>query len=171
MEIILWCCLAGLLGLAGGAFIAFKLVRRQDRLNLNSAQNRAAEILAQAAQGAENVRKEAELKAKDEVFQKREEFNREVDHAKGELRDQERRLEKREDSIEQKHQLQLKKERLLQHNEKKVHERKEALEAKIRSLCRCSGRSRLSRWMSARTSPETSVPAEPRTKCNSSSTR
>jgi ribonuclease Y len=132
VEIILWSCLAGLLGLAGGAFIAFKLVRRQDRLNLNSAQNRAAEIFAQASQGAENVRKEAELKAKDEVFQRREEFNREIEHAKGEIRDQERRLEKREDSIEQKHQLQLKKERLLQHNEKKLHERKEALEAKLK---------------------------------------
>jgi ribonuclease Y len=134
VEIILWSCISGLLCLGGGAFTAFKLVRRQDRLNLNSAQNRAAEILAQAAQGAENVRKEAELKAKDEIYQKREEFNREVDQSKAELREHERRLEKREDGLEQKHQLQLKKERLLQHSEKKLHERKEVLEAKQKEL-------------------------------------
>jgi ribonucrease Y len=134
VDIILWGCLAGLLGLAGGAFVSFKLTRRQDRLNLNSSQNRAAEILAQAAKESANLRKEAELKAKDEVFQRREEYNREIEQTKGELREHERRLEKREDSLEQQHEAQLKKDRLLQHNEKKLHERKEVLETKIKEV-------------------------------------
>src|SRR5437762_8103732 len=134
VEIFLWSCLAGLLGLGGGAFFCWKLIRRQDRLNLNSAQNRAAEILAQSAKEAENVRKEAELRAKDEFIQKREQFNREVEQSKGELREQERRLEKREDGLEQKHQVLLKKERLLQHNDKKLHERKDLLETKLKEV-------------------------------------
>jgi ribonuclease Y len=129
--ILLWSCLAGLVGLGSGAFACLKYVRRQDRVNLNSAEHRAAEIVVSANKEAENVRKEAELKAKDEVFRKREEFNREIEQARAELREQERRLEKREDSLEQKHQIQVKKERLLQHTERKLHERKEHLEKKI----------------------------------------
>jgi len=56
---------------------------------------------------------------------------RESEQARNEHRDQERRLEKREDLLEQKHQAQLKKERILQHSEKKLHERRENLEKKL----------------------------------------
>src|SRR5947209_13149241 len=130
-ECVVWICLAALVGLGGGAYASFKLVRRQDRLNLNSAQHRAADIVKQATKEAENIRKEVELKAKDEVFKKREEFNRELEQARGEIRDQERQLEKREDSLEQKHQAQVKKERVLQHTERKLHERREQLDARL----------------------------------------
>jgi ribonucrease Y len=131
VEIILWSCLAAIFGLAGGAVACFIILRRQDRHNLGSSQNRSAEILDQANKEAANVRKEAELKARDEAFKWREEFNREVEQTRSELREQERRLEKREDSLEQLHQAQLKKESLHQHNEKKLHERKEALETRL----------------------------------------
>jgi ribonuclease Y len=127
---VVWICLAAFMGLGAGAWISFKLVRRQDRLDLNSAQHRAAEIRTQAEKEADNIRKEAELKAKDEIFRKREDFNREAELSRGELREQERRLEKREDGLEQKHQLLLKKERSLQHTERKLHERKEHLDKK-----------------------------------------
>jgi len=123
--------LAALLGLAGGGGGAFWLLRRQARLNLDSAQHRAEEKVVQAQKEADNLRKEAELKAKDEIFQKREEFNREIEKLRHEQRDQERRLEKREDTLEQQHQAQLKKERTLQHTERKLHERREHLEKRI----------------------------------------
>jgi ribonuclease Y len=123
--------IAALLGLAVGGGVTFWLLRRQDRLNLNSAQHRVAELVAQAQKEADNLRKEAELKAKDEIFQKREEFNREVEKGRQEQREQDRRLEKREDSLEQQHQAQLKRERALQHTERKLHERKEHLEKRI----------------------------------------
>lgn len=129
-ECVVWISLAALLGLAIGGAGGFWLVRRQDRHNLSSAQHRAAELISQAQKDAENARKEAELRAKDEVFNKREEFNREIDQIKNEQRDQERRLEKREDLLEQKHQALLKKERHLQHSEKKIHERREHVEKK-----------------------------------------
>jgi ribonuclease Y len=131
IECVVWVALAALLGLGVGGLAGYKLVRRQDRFNLTSAQNRAAELISQATKEAENVRKEAELKAKDEIFRRREEFNREVDQAKSEQRDHERRLDKREDLLEQKHQAQVKKEREQQHKEKKLHERREHLEKKV----------------------------------------
>jgi ribonuclease Y len=134
LETILSSCLAAFLGLGGGALLCFVLVRRHDRLNLNSSQNQRTEIIKQAETQATNLRKEAELKARDEVFKWREESNREIEKAKGELREQERRLEKREDSVEQLHDAQLKKERQLQHHEKKLHERKEHLDSKIKDV-------------------------------------
>src|SRR5262245_29249206 len=130
-ECVVWISLAALLGLAIGGAGGVYLIRRQDRHNLSSAQNRAAELVSQAQKDAENVRKEAELRAKDEVYQKREEFNREVEQVKNEQREQERRLEKREDLLEQKHQALQKKERHLQHSEKKIHERRDHLEKKV----------------------------------------
>jgi ribonuclease Y len=128
---VLWISLAALLGLGVGAWVGYKLVRRQDRLNLASAQHRAVEIRAQADKEAENIRKEAELKAKDELFHKRDEFNREAEHTRAELRDQERRLEKREDGLEQQHQLLLKKEQAVQRTERKLHERREHLDKRV----------------------------------------
>lgn len=128
---VVWVCLAGLGGLGLGAWIAHWWIRRQDRLNLASAEHRIKEMDADARSRAENILKEAELKSKDEFLKKREELNREMEAARNELREQERRLEKREDSLEQRHQAQQKKERLLQHLEKKLHEKKEILEKKL----------------------------------------
>jgi ribonucrease Y len=134
VEVVLWSCLAGIFGLAAGALLCFKLVRRHDSLNLNSVQIRSGEILSQAQKEAENVRKEAELKAKDEFIQKREEFNRESEAAKAALREHERHLEKREDGIEQKQQAALKKDRQLQHVDRKLNERKDQLDAKFKEV-------------------------------------
>ncbi len=131
VEWLVWLLLAALVALGAGGGGAWWLLRRQDRLNVQSAHRRATEIEEQARKNADNILKEAELKAKDEIFRRREEFNREAELARHEHREQERRLEKREDGLEQKHQTLQKKERHLQHTEKKVHERREHLERKI----------------------------------------
>jgi ribonucrease Y len=134
MPELVYAVLGAVLGLLAGGGATYMLVRRQDRLNVHSAETRVKEILSQAEKNAENIVKEAELQAKDEVFRKREEFNREVEQAKNEQREHDRRLEKREDLIEQKHQAQQKKERQLQHNEKKLHERREQLDKKLEEV-------------------------------------
>jgi ribonucrease Y len=129
MEILI-ACLAGLVGLLGGYGVA----RLLDRANQNSARAKVADITAQAHKEADNIRKEAELRAKDELFQKREEFNREMEQAKNELREQERRLEKREDTLDQKHQAQLKKDRQLESIQRKLAERREHVEKRSQEL-------------------------------------
>jgi ribonuclease Y len=131
IDSVVWAVLAGLVGLGGGAGAAWALIRRADRANVNSAEARARELVGQAEKTAENLRKDAELRAKDELFKKREEFNRETEQIKTQQRDQERRLEKKEDALEQRHLAQQKKERLLTHNEKKLHEKKETLEKRL----------------------------------------
>jgi ribonuclease Y len=133
-ECAVWISLAALAGLIGGAVVSYLLIRRGDRLNLSSAENRTKDLLSQAQKTAENLVKEAEFKAKEEFFSKREEFAREVERIKNEQRDHERRLEKREDSLEQDHQAHLKKERLLQNSERKLQERQDHLDKKIKDI-------------------------------------
>ena len=134
LDSVVLIILAALLGLIVGGVLGFWFVRRQDRTNLNSAQNKSTEIVAQARKEADNIRLESELKAKDELFRKKEELNRELEQGRSELRDHERRLDKREDGLEQKHQAQLKKERALQHSERKLHERRELVEKRTQDL-------------------------------------
>src|SRR5581483_1343635 len=100
MDCLVQICLAALVGL----LVGFGIARLQDHFRLSSARASREEIVAQARLEAENFRKEAELKAKDEAFHRREEFNREIEQARNEVREQERRLEKREDTLDQKHQ-------------------------------------------------------------------
>src|SRR5262245_6199488 len=92
------------------------------------------EVLAQARKEAENLYKEADLRAKDELFQKRAEFSREMEQARGEMREHERRLEKREDGIEQQQRDLSKKERAAEHTQKKNAERREQLEKRQAEL-------------------------------------
>jgi ribonuclease Y len=114
--------------------LGFALARLQDRLRLTSAQTLINEQRAKAKTDAEAYLKEAELKAKEELFQKRETLNREFDVKQNELREQERRLEKREDVIEQQLQNLAKKERNVEHQHKKNVERKELLEKRSKDL-------------------------------------
>jgi len=126
----LYYVIAGVVGLGLG-FIA---ARVQDRMRRNSAQQDAAKILDQARIDADNFRREAELKAKDEMLKRREEFDNDMNKARNELREQERRLEKREESLEQKHQLVLKKDRALEHTSKKLADKREALAKRSKEL-------------------------------------
>lgn len=130
----LWYGLAigALLFAPAGAVACFFALRRLESQNLQSADLRAKELISQAEKNAENILKESELKAKDEFFKRREEFNREAEQVRNEQKDQERRLEKKEDLLEQQAQALLKKEKHAQHLEKKLHERRDHLEVKVK---------------------------------------
>lgn len=123
--------LAALLGLVVGGTCAYFIIRRHDRTNLSSAQNRVDEILENARKEAENLQKAAELSAKDEDFRRRDAFNKEAEQTRNELREQERRLDKREDSLDQRQHSLQRKEKSLQHTEKKLHDKKEALDRQL----------------------------------------
>jgi ribonuclease Y len=132
MEYWWWYCLAALAGLAIGGIICYIWVRWLERQNLHSSEARAKALIKQAEKNAENILKESELKAKDEIFKRREEFNREAEKTRNEQKDQERRLEKKDDLLEQTNQTLLQKEKHLQQAEKKLHERRQHLEQKIK---------------------------------------
>ncbi len=75
---VVWAILAALLGLGAGGGIAYTVIRRHDRQTLSGAQHRAQELLDNARKEADNLFKAAELKAKDDLFRQKDEFNKEV---------------------------------------------------------------------------------------------
>src|SRR6516164_2645336 len=111
-----------------GILVGYGGVRLLDRFQLDNARARVRAITEAAKNDALNVQRDAELRAKDELFKKREEFNKEMEQARAKLAEQERRIDKREDSLEQKHDAQLKKEKALEHAERKLKERRAELE-------------------------------------------
>ena len=117
-----------------GVVLGLVLARLYDYLNRRNARTQAAEIIEQAKREAENIFKASELKAKDEQLRRREEFDQEVNRIRNEHREIERRLEKREEALEQKHQLLLKKDRALDHTHRKLNEKREQLQRRIKEL-------------------------------------
>ena len=105
---------------AGIGLVVMWVVQRQ---RVNAAGQRAKELVEQAERAADGIRKETQLKAKEELFNRREAFEKETQETRTELRDLERRLAKREDNIERKADVISKKEKQLEHQEAEVVER------------------------------------------------
>ena len=97
MDPLISSLLGALVALVVAGPLGFLAARFLDRARQSSAKTKAAELTAQAKREADNILKDSELRAKDELFKKREQFNREAEQSRTELREQERRLEKRED--------------------------------------------------------------------------
>src|SRR3954451_9690215 len=124
--------LYAILGGLGGLVLGFLLVRLWDRSQLKSVRSQAEEILRGGREAADTLLREAELKARDDLFQQRETLNREMEQLRAELREQERRLDKREDSLEEKHQGLQKKERSLDNLKDKLADRRTEVERQAR---------------------------------------
>jgi len=120
--------LSCLIALVGGWLIAWWAIRLIDRSRLRDVHQQADAIVRAAREEAETLKKEAELKARDDLYQQREAFNREIEQVRAEVREQERRLDKREDSLEEKSQGLQKKERSLDNLKTRLSERKSDLE-------------------------------------------
>ena len=124
------------LGLAGGAAVGVAGVfiiqtLRGKRLALN-----ASEILAAAQEKARRTVEEAEFKTKEEVLRLRGQFEKETVETRTELKNLERRLEKREDGIEQKATSVQKRERQLESIEKSLEDRTRLLDERGKEIDR-----------------------------------
>ena len=97
----------GLLVGVGGTLAGIRLL---SRIGYRVARDRAQEIIASAELRAEAIRKEGDVHAKEEAIRRREAIDREVEEARKALREHERRLEKRDDQLDQKLDLVHKKE-------------------------------------------------------------
>jgi ribonuclease Y len=87
-----------LIGVGGAAATWLALAR----MGLAVARRQADVVLAAARAQAETLVKEADLRAKEEALRRREVLDQEAEQGRRELREQELRLEKREDAIDQK---------------------------------------------------------------------
>src|SRR3989337_191635 len=121
--------------IAIGYFICILVYRKRQSAN----EKKLKQLIEESTRAAEKVRKEAELAAKADLYQRREAFERETQETRMELKQQERRLSKREDNLERKMELLTKKERELDIKcaeviSKKITEAKENAEQTATSL-------------------------------------
>ncbi len=104
-----------------GGIIAGLLARHvYGRMAVTSAERESEKILDDARSKADHVIREGELKSQSEIFKRKEEFEREIQAERGELKDLERRLSKKEEGIDRKVELVTRKERFIEGAEKAI---------------------------------------------------
>lgn len=115
-----------LVGLVIGFFI--------DRFSRGAAYQRRDEILEQARQEAENLRKSQALESKEELIARREALEKEMNSHREELREQERRMDRRETVIDETQQDINKKEKMLQSLQSKLADRQKKVDEREAEL-------------------------------------
>ncbi len=130
------------MGLILGAVSCYFLLQIFNKKRVTSAHRRAEEIVEEAQQKAEVIVKTAQVDAKAEFIQKLEEFEKQSAKVRDELKESERRLEKRADNLDKKLDTLSTKERALEQGEQRLQAREAALANKEQELEEVLGRQR-----------------------------
>ncbi len=121
-------------GLLGGIGLGLGIRLLLDRLRKVSLEKELQARIDAAEAQADRVKARAETEAKSQFIKRREEFDGETQSIRQELRQEEKRLGKREDLIDQKMETLSAKERSVEMAEKAINERERALASKDRQL-------------------------------------
>ena len=103
--------IAGPIGLLLGLILGSVGLWVTNKLRLRTTRDQAEMLLGQATRDVDDIRKRAELLAKEEALRRRESFDLEAEEARKGFREQEKRLEKRGDLLDQKLEIINKKDR------------------------------------------------------------
>lgn len=128
MEILI----GGIVGLAIGAVASWLFLK----LSQGAAFQSRDAIVQAARSEADNIRRAAELEAKEVILKRREELDRSLDAQREELRNHERTLDKKEISLQEMQDSIIKKERMLEGMQQKLTDRTKAMEAREKELDR-----------------------------------
>ncbi len=112
-----------LVGLLGGIVAVLIIARWKAHL----ARGLAAQIIADAHREAETISRQADLATKEEALRRREEIETEADTMRREMREQEKRQEKRADLLDQKLDLINRKEREFESIQRQIAEQQDEL--------------------------------------------
>ena len=120
----------GVVGALAGLGIGLGVMRARRR----EAEQKSQEIVDRGRQEAERVVKDATVEAKEQLLEIRSEFEKETQETRQELRQLQRQVAKREDNLDQKNELLLKKEKYVENLEKDLAERLRAVAAREKEL-------------------------------------
>jgi ribonuclease Y len=115
----------GLLVGAGLTLVAMKVMGAK---TISVAKRESEQLLTDAQRDADSLRKKMELDFREELTNRREEFDRQIEATRNELKEHERRLSKREDILDRKLDVLATKEKTLDTQESRIAER----EAKVK---------------------------------------
>ncbi|MCX7717898.1 MAG: ribonuclease Y [Candidatus Sumerlaeaceae bacterium] len=116
--------------------IAYLFLKKKMGAQFSTAQETAQRILEEARKEAENIRKAAELEAKEEIFQRTKQFERENQRRRHEQERIENRLRSKEKTLEQKIEQAEKREKSLADKEKSLDSRLASLDRRERELAK-----------------------------------
>ena len=102
-----------------GAFV----VKLLDRIRRKDAESEAQAIVQQAQQDMTNRRKEAELEIKESTLQQKTKMESEINRVRDELRERERKLDRRQESVDQKTDHLMKQERIVEQTQRRLAEK------------------------------------------------
>ncbi|MFV0446221.1 MAG: ribonuclease Y [Planctomycetaceae bacterium] len=105
-----------------------------DRLRQGAAYKGRDQVLADAQREADALRKDSELKAKEELLQRREGLEKELSKVRDKLHEEQRQLDRREAKIEELQQGIVRKEQMLQTNQQRLVDRQRSAEIKEAEL-------------------------------------
>ena len=116
------------------AGLTFALLRTLDRLRRKDAETEAQRILAQANQDAANRLRTAELEIKEKTLQQKAESEKESSKLREELRERERILDKREETLTQQADDVQKQERIVEATQRRLTEKVESFNRRNEEL-------------------------------------
>ena len=101
-TVIIVAIIVGILALAIGLLVGYILRKNIAEKTIGSAETKARNLVLDAENKAETIKKEMTHEAKEEIHRKRSEAERDVRERRGELQRQEKRLNQKEDYIDKK---------------------------------------------------------------------
>ncbi|MFN6053512.1 MAG: Rnase Y domain-containing protein, partial [Planctomycetia bacterium] len=127
---VLYIVILGLFGLGLG----FGISKLLDRAKLSGCTVQAEQIIRKAKDDSDSILRQSEIKAKEDYLKRKEEMNNEFEKTRMDLRDLEKRLEKREDGVEDKLRDMQKRERLTETLQLQLQNQKNEWENKNKRL-------------------------------------
>ncbi len=121
MPVIVYYAIA----VAVASFLTFLVIKGIDRLRQMDAEKAAKEILTRAERDSTNLLKEADLKAKEATLAHKTEVEMQINKSREEVRERERALDKRNETLQQLGDDLRKQERMVEANQRKAAERTE----------------------------------------------
>ncbi|MGE4285723.1 MAG: ribonuclease Y [Phycisphaerae bacterium] len=124
----------GASGIAAGAIIAVFATHAIAVVRQKTLKNKLADSIEQAKKEAEEILKTARIDASSELMKRREDFNAECNQTRSELKEQEKRLTRREDSVQRQTEIIDKKEQEINVMQNELGERQKRLSAREAAL-------------------------------------
>lgn len=115
-------------------FIGWVFNNKVGKKSINSAEERAKQIIADAQKEANNIKREKLLEVKDEWYKKKIEFDSEINQKRQKISALEKQISSREENVEKKFDLSLKKEKELKFFERDLIEAKKKLDQRAKDV-------------------------------------
>ncbi len=115
-------------------YLGWQFNSRIGKKSLLSAEEKAKQVIADAQKDANNIKREKLLEVKDEWYKKKVEFDSEVNQKRQKIHNLEKQLTTREENIEKKFDLVIKKEKETKEAEKELQELKKNLENRLQEI-------------------------------------